>query len=83
MLQHDTFDRILCCGPTPMMKAVARYAREHDVECQASLENLMACGLGACLCCVEKVCDLATGDVHNLCVCKDGPVFDTKVLMWS
>ena len=82
VLQTEHFDRILTCGPTPMMKAVARYATQTDTDCQASLENLMACGLGACLCCVEKVRDLATGEVHNLCVCKDGPVFDTRQLLW-
>ena len=55
VLQKEMFDMIQVCGPTPMMKAVARYAREKGIECEVSLENLMACGLGACLCCVEKV----------------------------
>jgi len=142
VLQQETFDKILTCGPTPMMKAVARYAHAKDIDCQASLENLMACGLGACLCCVEKVkvpvekANVATGaaevtgvtettgayestgaygahgangahgahettetalffgglgkwwadasryTVRNLCVCKDGPVFNTKQLLW-
>ncbi len=76
LLQKETFDRIATCGPTPMMKAVARYARQANTVCEASLENLMACGLGACLCCVEKTTE------GNLCVCKDGPVFDTKRLLW-
>jgi len=73
----EHFDRIATCGPTPMMKAVARYARERAIDCEASLENLMACGLGACLCCVEKTTE------GNLCVCKDGPVFDTRRLLWT
>ncbi len=77
LLQKEQFDRIATCGPTPMMKAVARYARQANTECEASLENLMACGLGACLCCVEKTTE------GNLCVCKDGPVFDTKRLLWE
>jgi dihydroorotate dehydrogenase electron transfer subunit len=77
LLQQERFDRIYTCGPTPMMKAVARYAREKDIDCEASLENLMACGLGACLCCVEKTVD------GNLCVCKDGPVFDVQRLLWT
>ena len=68
---------IITCGPTPMMKAVARYAHENNIYCQASLENMMACGLGACLCCVEKTTK------GNLCVCKDGPVFNTKELLWQ
>lgn len=77
LLQQERFDQIYTCGPTPMMKAVARYAKEKDIECEASLENLMACGLGACLCCVEKTTE------GNLCVCKDGPVFNIKKLLWQ
>ena len=72
----ESFDKIFTCGPTPMMKAVARYAKEKDIYCEASLENMMACGLGACLCCVEKTTE------GNLCVCKDGPVFPISKLMW-
>ena len=76
LLQKESFDQISTCGPKPMMVAVARFAQKADVYCEASLENLMACGLGACLCCVEKTTD------GNLCVCKEGPVFDVKRLMW-
>jgi len=77
IFQKEHFDRISTCGPTPMMKAVARLAKENGIDCEASLENLMACGLGACLCCVEKTVD------GNLCVCKDGPVFNVKKLLWQ
>ena len=77
LLQKEEFGLIQSCGPTPMMKAVARYARQADVECEVSLENMMACGLGACLCCVEKTVE------GNLCVCKDGPVFNVKRLLWQ
>lgn len=77
ILTQERFARIATCGPTPMMKAVARFAREADVDCEVSLENLMACGLGACLCCVEKTTE------GNLCVCKDGPVFNIKKLLWQ
>lgn len=76
-LYKEHFDLIQCCGPTPMMKAVARYAREKGVSCEVSLENLMACGLGACLCCVEKTTE------GNLCVCKEGPVFNIDRLLWQ
>lgn len=76
LLQQATFDRISTCGPKPMMVAVARYAAQANIPCEASLENLMACGLGACLCCVEKTVD------GNLCVCTEGPVFDTRRLLW-
>ena len=77
ILQQEQFDRISTCGPTPMMKAVARLAKVEGIDCEVSLENLMACGLGACLCCVEKTTE------GNLCVCKDGPVFNIKKLLWE
>jgi len=74
--QQDGFTRICTCGPKPMMQAVARLAREKGIPCEASLENLMACGLGACLCCVEDTTD------GNVCVCKEGPVFNVEKLKW-
>lgn len=77
ILSAERFDRISTCGPKPMMMAVARFAYKADTECEASLENMMACGLGACLCCVEKTIE------GNLCVCKDGPVFNIKKLLWQ
>ena len=77
LLLKEQFSRIATCGPTPMMKAVARYARQSNTECEVSLENLMACGLGACLCCVEKTTE------GNLCVCKEGPVFNIRKLLWQ
>ncbi|HEY9115250.1 MAG TPA: dihydroorotate dehydrogenase electron transfer subunit [Bacteroidales bacterium] len=70
------FDKIYTCGPDPMMKAVAKIAAEKKVACEVSLENMMACGFGACLCCVTET---TTG---NKCVCTEGPVFNTKVLVW-
>ena len=73
---HREFDKIYVCGPKPMMKAVARLADEKEVWCEVSLENLMACGLGACLCCVEDTVD------GHVCVCKEGPVFNIRRLKW-
>ena len=73
---RERFSHIYTCGPKPMMISVARYAHANDIDCEASLENMMACGLGACLCCVEKTAD------GNLCVCKEGPVFNIKKLLW-
>lgn len=70
------FDKIYVCGPEPMMKAVGKLALEHKVHCEVSLENLMACGVGACLCCVQ---DTVNG---NICVCTEGPVFNVKDLKW-
>ena len=72
LLAAERFTRISVCGPKPMMVAVARFARQAQVACEVSLENMMACGLGACLCCVEDVC-----------VCKEGPVFDIEKLKWQ
>lgn len=72
----ETPDLIYCCGPKPMMQAVARYAKANEVFCELSLENTMACGLGACLCCVED-----TQEGHQ-CVCQEGPVFNLNQLKW-
>ena len=69
-------DTIYCCGPAPMMKAVAAIARERGINCEVSLENMMACGLGACLCCVENTVK------GNVCVCTEGPVFNINLLNW-
>lgn len=73
---QQKWDRIYCCGPAPMMKAVAAVARRNSVPCEVSLENMMACGLGACLCCVEKTVK------GNVCVCTEGPIFNTDQLTW-
>ncbi len=77
ILASEHFDRISVCGPKPMMVSVARYARQTDTPCEVSLENMMACGLGACLCCVEKTVR------GNVCVCQEGPVFDINDLTWN
>lgn len=76
ILKEKNFDHIYCCGPMPMMKAVARICRERAIDCEVSLENTMACGMGACLCCVEKTVR------GNRCVCTDGPVFNINELTW-
>lgn len=69
-----TYAMIYACGPDPMMKAVARLAAEHEIPCEISLENTMACGIGACLCCVVETID------GNKTTCIEGPVFDTRKL---
>ena len=76
VLRQQQFHRIYTCGPKPMMVAVARFAKAHGITCEVSLENMMACGLGACLCCVEKTKD------GNICVCKQGPVLNINQLLW-
>jgi dihydroorotate dehydrogenase electron transfer subunit len=71
------YDKIYACGPDGMMKAVAREAGKAGVFCEVSLENLMACGFGVCLCCIEPTVK------GNLCVCTEGPVFNIKELKWQ
>lgn len=77
ILKDKQFDRIATCGPKPMMMSVARYAKQNGIECEVSLENDMACGLGACLCCVEDTTD------GHICVCTEGPVLNIKKLLWQ
>ncbi len=67
-------DVVYTCGPDPMMRAVAQKAKAQNIKCEVSLENMMACGFGACLCCVVD-----TNDGHK-CTCTEGPVFDTNEL---
>lgn len=79
--EHSVFSKkiieysaIYACGPDPMMKAVARVAASFNIPCEISLENTMACGIGACLCCVVETVD------GNKTTCIEGPVFDTRKL---
>jgi dihydroorotate dehydrogenase electron transfer subunit len=76
ILEQKHFDNIYCCGPEPMMKAVAGYCSRNGIDCEVSLEHLMACGFGVCLCCIV---DTVRG---NLCTCTEGPVFNIKDLKW-
>jgi len=71
------FDLVYTCGPEPMMKAVADIAGKRGTACQASLENMMACGFGICLCCVTPTHE------GNKRVCYEGPVFDVNYLKWQ
>lgn len=69
-------DVIYACGPTPMLKAIKEYALDNNIECQLSLEERMACGIGACLACVCRSKDKDShSNVNNKRICKDGPVF--------
>lgn len=72
-------DVIYACGPMPMLRALKAYAMEHDMECYVSMEERMACGIGACLACVCKTKDKdAHSNVNNKRICKEGPVFSAK-----
>jgi dihydroorotate dehydrogenase electron transfer subunit len=77
ILNKQPFDRLYTCGPKPMMVAVAKYAKATGTPCEVSLENRMGCGIGACLCCVEQTVK------GNVCVCTEGPVFNTNQLTWQ
>ncbi len=74
----EPYDMIYTCGPEIMMKAVVKIAGKQNISCEVSLENLMGCGIGACLCCVVD-----TVDQGNVNTCTEGPVFNSKRLKWQ
>lgn len=74
---ENHWDKVYSCGPEPMMKAVASKCSARNIFCEVSLENLMACGIGVCLCCVVETTS------GNVCSCTDGPVFNTRILKWQ
>ncbi|MDO4173305.1 MAG: dihydroorotate dehydrogenase electron transfer subunit [Eubacteriales bacterium] len=80
--QHiSEYTSVCCCGPKPMLRALAEIAAEAGIPCQVSMEERMGCGIGACLVCV---CSLkhTDGSTRYGHVCKDGPVFDAKEVQW-
>lgn len=81
LLKDLDFDVIFACGPTPMLKAVCRLAAERGVPCQISLEERMACGIGACLGCACRL--RKDGREYYGHVCKDGPVFASENVVWE
>jgi len=72
---------IFACGPRPMLRATAEEALRRDLPCQVSLEQRMACGMGACLGCAHKI-RRADGSEIYAHVCTDGPVFDAREVVW-
>ncbi len=74
--ENFRFDKVYTCGPDPMMKAVGDLATAAGIDCEASLENMMACGFGICLCCVTPTRE------GNKRVCWEGPVFNVNYLKW-
>ena len=72
-----TADIIFACGPTPMLRAIKDYATDKGIKCYISMEERMACGIGACLACVCKSKEKDEhANVNNKRVCKDGPIFE-------
>jgi dihydroorotate dehydrogenase electron transfer subunit len=76
VLLANKYDKVYCCGPDSMLKAIADYCIKNDIICEVSLENLMGCGIGACLCCVVNTTR------GNVCTCIDGPIFNISELKW-
>ena len=74
-------DIVYSCGPMVMLKNVTAICKEYGIECQVSLEQRMACGVGACLVCVCKT--VKDGEEFNSHVCKDGPVFDSEEVVFD
>ncbi len=77
----DGADMVCACGPTPMLKNIAKMAKEHAKECFVSLEQRMACGVGACLGCAVGI-KKEDGSVTYKHVCKNGPVFNAEEVAW-
>jgi len=77
----DSDSIVFCCGPDPMMAGIADIVKKYFIPCQVSMEERMACGVGACLGCVVRA--KSHGDQqHYMTVCKDGPVFDIRDIIW-
>lgn len=79
-LQQKKPALICACGPHPMLKGVAQLAQQYGVDCQVSLEERMGCGVGACLVCACRT--VKDGQEYLSHVCKDGPVFDSKDVLF-
>lgn len=77
----NEIDEVCACGPMPMLKAVAQVCKENGKSCQVSLEERMACGIGACLVCAVKV--KKNGEEIMQHVCKDGPVFNAEEVVFN
>ena len=72
-------DLIMACGPMPMLRAIKKYAAEQGIDAYISLEERMACGVGACLGCVCRTKEIDHhSHVHNARICTDGPVFEAR-----
>lgn len=76
-LRENHYAAVLACGPTPMLRAISRATAGEGTPCQVSLEERMACGIGACLTCSCKV------NGHYKRACKDGPVFLSQEVEWD
>lgn len=76
---HNTTTTLYCCGPQPLLHACHRLSQQHHFLCFVSVEQIMACGVGACMGCAVKV----PGPTQYVRACKEGPVFESKDILWE
>jgi dihydroorotate dehydrogenase electron transfer subunit len=81
-LNNSDCDLLFACGPTPFLKAVQALRKKFNVQTQLSLEERMACGVGACMGCVVPIKD-AAGQLKNARICCDGPVFNAEEVIFN
>jgi dihydroorotate dehydrogenase electron transfer subunit len=72
--------KLYACGPTGMLKACHNFAVSHEMPCETAMEEMMACGVGACMGCVVE---LEGKEQKYARVCKDGPVFQSRDIKWT
>lgn len=84
---HKSYDLVMAAGPTPMLRSVVKLAKTHTIPIEVSLENMMACGVGACLSCVEDIklvpsvdCSVDNVEVERVSVCNHGPIINGYAL---
>lgn len=80
LVRNGGVDAVFACGPTPMLKRITEICKENSVYCEISLEERMACGIGACLGCACKT--KRNDEEYFAHVCKDGPVFKAEEVLW-
>ena len=80
MSEKGCIDAVFACGPMPMLKRIAAVCREKNIYCEVSLEERMACGIGACLGCACRT--VRNDEEYFAHVCKDGPVFNAEEVLW-
>jgi dihydroorotate dehydrogenase electron transfer subunit len=78
-IKVNTFSELFCCGPEPMLKACNDFSETNGIPCRVSMEQIMACSIGACMGCVIKV----KSEKGFARVCKEGPVFNSRDVVWT
>lgn len=81
LLSKNEYSAVMACGPKPMLQTAAKLAKAHNIPCWLSMEQRMACGIGACLGCACKTRD-ENGNEGYSHVCKNGPVYPADAIVW-